>query len=64
MREREIRTPNHNLMFCKAVLTEEGKVMLEFKNGKRSDRLSVEEFFAEINNFAQGCVPKLHIVTE
>lgn len=58
VKEKEIRTPNLNLLLCKIVLTEEGKLMLELKNGKRVEQLSVDAFLAEINDFAQECVTK------
>ena len=62
MREKEIRTPHLNLLLCKAVITDEGKLFLELKNGKRMERLPMEEFLVEINNFTQGQIPKLHMV--
>lgn len=64
MKEKEIRTPNLNLLLCKVILTEEGKVMLEFKNGKRVEQLPMDVFVAEINDFTQECVAKIHITTE
>ena len=59
MMEREIRTPNLNLLLCKLVLTDEGKLVLELKNGKRVEQLPVETLYYEINNFLQGHVPKV-----
>lgn len=64
MKEREIRTPNLNLLFCKAVLTDEGKLVLELKVGKRVERIPVEVLLNELNDFVQGSVPKLHIGIE
>lgn len=62
MREKEIRTPHLNLLFCKAVITDEEKLVLELKNGKRVEQLPMEEFLAEINSFTQGQTPKLHMI--
>ena len=64
MREKEIRTRELNLLFCKMILKEEGKVVLELKHGKRTEQIPIEELVAEINTFTQGCATKLHIVTE
>ena len=64
MREKEIRTRELNLLFCKMILKEEGKVMMELKHGKRTEQIPIEELVAEINTFTQGCATKLHIVTE
>lgn len=61
MREREIRTPSYNLYFCKAIITDDEKLFLEFKNGKRVEQIPGETIIAEINDFMQGCSSKLHI---
>lgn len=63
MREHEIRTPYHNLLFCKVVLTEEKNYVIKFKNGKREEQFPLEDFLAEINNFTQGTMPELYIAT-
>lgn len=64
MMEREIRTPCQKLLFCKLVFTNDRKLVLELKNGKRVEQLPIDVFLNEINNFAQECAPKLHIVVE
>ena len=61
MREREIRTPDYNLLFCKAIITDEGRIFLEHKNGKRMEQIPIEVFLTEINGLIQGCSLKLHI---
>ena len=53
MKEKEIRTPKLNLLLCKLLIMEDGKAMLEFKNGKREERIPVETFIAEVNDFLQ-----------
>ena len=53
MREREIRTPNHKLLIGKLISTENGDIFFEFKSGKRSEQVSVEEISAQINDFIQ-----------
>lgn len=53
MIEKEIRTPQMNLLFCKMIITDEGNKVLEIKNGKRVEQLPVEIFLAEINNYQQ-----------
>ena len=55
MIEREIRTPNLKLLLCKVISTESGNTVLEFKNGKRSEQISVEEFISQINDITQEC---------
>lgn len=64
MREMEIRTPNLNLLFCKVIITESGELVLELKNGKRVERIRLEQFVSEINDFTRGCSTKLNIITE
>ena len=59
MKEREIRTPNLKLLFCKAVLTDEGELVLELKAGKRVERMPVEVLITELNDFAQGSISKI-----
>ncbi len=61
MKEREIRTPSYKLLFCKAIVTEEDKLVLELKNGKRIEQVPAETFFAEINRFMKESASKLHI---
>ena len=61
MREREIRTPDYNLYFCKAIITDDKKLFFEFKNGKRVERIPAETILAEINDFMQECSSELHI---
>lgn len=56
MRVKEIRTPHLNLLICKLVITDEGKMVLEFKNGKRVEQYPVEDFHREINSFKHGYV--------
>jgi len=63
MREHEIRTPLYNLLFCKVVLNEENQLVIETKNGKRTEQFPVEALLAEINSFANGIMPELHIAT-
>ena len=50
------------LLFCKLIITDEGKKVIEIKNGKRVERFPVELFLAEINDFMQEESLKLHIV--
>ena len=64
MKEREIRTPNLNLLFCKVVVTNEGKIFLELKNGKRMEQMPIELFWAEIEDFTKGGMPKVNIAVE
>lgn len=54
MREKEIRTPKLKLLLCKLLVMEDGKAVLEFKNGKREERIPVDAFIAEVNDFVQG----------
>ena len=63
MREHEIRTPHHNLLFCKVVINDDNKLVIETKNGKRVEQFPVEAFLAEINSFTNGVMPELHIAT-
>ena len=63
MREHEIRTPHHNLLFCKVVINDDRKLVIEIKNGKRTEQFPVEAFLAEINCFTNGVMPELHIAT-
>lgn len=62
MKEKEIRTPQFNLLLCKMIMTEERELVLELKNGKRVEQLPLEALLAEINEFMRG--DKLHIVVE
>lgn len=62
MTEKEIRTPKLNLLLCKMIITEERKLVLELKNGKRVEQLPLEAFLAEINAFMHE--DKLHIIVE
>lgn len=62
MKEKEIRTPQFNLLLCKMIMTEERELVLELKNGKRVEQLPLEALLAEFNDFLQG--GKLHIVVE
>lgn len=62
MKEKEIRTPQLNLLLCKIIMTEERELVLELKNGKRVEQLPLEALLAEFNDFLQG--GKLHIVVE
>ena len=55
MRVREIRTLSHNLLVCKIIQTQQGEVVLEVKNGKRTEQLPLDRFLAEINCFTQEC---------
>ena len=64
MREKEIRTPNLNMLLCKLVYTEKGEIVLELKNGKRSEQIAIKAFIEEINDFIQDCASKLHIGIE
>ncbi len=61
MREKEIRTPNLNLLFCKIVVTDEEKIVLELKNGKRMEQVPIDMFLAEIEAFTQGDMSKFNI---
>jgi len=63
MREHEIRTPHHNLLFCKVVISDDKKLVIETKNGKRVEQFPMEAFLAEINSFTNGIMPELHITT-
>lgn len=62
MKEKEIRTPQLNLLLCKIIMTEERELVLEFKNGKRVEQLPLEALLAEINEFMRG--EQLHIIVE
>ena len=64
MKKMEIRTPNLNLLFCKVVVTDEGKIVLELKNGKHMEQMPIEMFLAEIEAFTQGGMPKFNIAVE
>ena len=57
MREYEIRTPHHNLLFCKVVINDDNQLVIETKNGKRVERFPVEVLLAEINSFTNGIKP-------
>lgn len=61
MREYEIRTPKHNLLFCKVVINDDNQLVIETKNGKRVEQFPVEALLAEIKSFANGIMPELHI---
>ncbi|MBR2407842.1 MAG: hypothetical protein IKB07_02685 [Lachnospiraceae bacterium] len=61
MKEKEIRTPKLNLLFCKVIVTAEKKIVLELKNGKRMEQVPIERFLAEIEDFTKGDIPKLDI---
>ena len=63
MREHEIRTPHHSLLFCKVVLNDENQLVIETKSGKRVEQFPVEIFLAEINRFANDIKTELHIAT-
>lgn len=53
MKEKEIRTPKLNLLLCKLLVMDDGKAVLEFKNGKREERIPVDTFIAEVNDFVR-----------
>ena len=54
MREYEIRTPQLNLLICKVILTDDNRLLLEFKNGKRVERMPEEMFWDKIDTFVQN----------
>lgn len=60
IKEQEIRTENLNLLMCKMKLTEDNNLILELKNGKRIENMSLEALVRVINEFT-GHVPSLHI---
>ena len=64
VKEQEIRTTQHNLLFCKMVLLENNRLVLELKNGKRIDYIPLETFVCEVNRFLNGQFPKLHMTVE
>ena len=61
IKEQEIRTKELNLLMCKMKLTEKGQLDFELKNGKRVERISLETFIENVNEFTEGCAPELHI---
>ena len=54
MREYEIRTPQLNLLICKVILTDDNRLLLEFKIGKRVERMPEEMFWDKIDTFVQN----------
>ena len=60
IKEQEIRTENLNLLMCKLLLTEDNTLILELKNGKRTENMSLETLVRVINEFT-GHMPLLHI---
>lgn len=63
VKQQEIRTKQHNLLLCKMVLLEDNHLVLELKNGKRTECISLETFVGEVNRFANGKLLKLHMTT-
>lgn len=61
VKEQEIRTKQHNLLFCKIVLLADNQLVLELKSGKRIDYIPLETFVHEVNRFSDGQLPKLHM---
>jgi len=64
MIEKEIRTPQLNILFCKMIITEEGKIIMELKNGKRVEQVPLEAFLTEVNRLISSEILKLHIAIE
>ena len=63
MREHEIRTPHHNLLFCIAMINDESQPVLEMKHGKRVEQFLITDFIAELNSFFKGSMPEFYIAT-
>ncbi|MBR2407844.1 MAG: hypothetical protein IKB07_02695 [Lachnospiraceae bacterium] len=64
VREQEIRTKQHNLLFCKMVLLEDNHLVLELKSGKRTECIPLETFVHEVNRFTNGQFPQLHMTVK
>lgn len=61
VKEQEIRTKCLRLLMCKVKLEDDGQLVLETKNGKRTECLGLNEFIEYINNFTENNVPQLYI---
>ena len=64
VKEQEIRTKQHNLLFCKMVLMEDNQLVLELKSGKRRDYIPLEAFIHEVNRFSNGQIPQLYMTVQ
>ena len=64
VKEQEIRTKQHNLLFCKMVLLEDNQLVLELKSGKRIDYIPLETFVHEVNRFSNGQIPQLYMAVK
>lgn len=49
-KELEVRTKEHKMLMCMAKCMETGESVLEVKNGKRTDWISLEQFLEEISH--------------
>ena len=55
MKEKDIRTKELNLLMCKMKLTDDHRVLLEIKNGKRTESIPLDYFLQVVNEFAESC---------
>lgn len=61
MRETDVRTPKLDLQMCKMILTDDNRLLFEFKKGKRCECLSWESLNQKINEFTEGKIPIITI---
>jgi len=60
----EIRTKQFNLLMCILRHSENEEVLLELKNGKRTECISLQEFISTVNDFVGNSTYKIKIVTK
>ena len=62
-KELEFRDKGYKLLWFKIILSNDYKVYITFKNGKRIAEYSLEDFVAEVNHLLDGTKIKLKIET-
>lgn len=62
-KELEFRDKCYKLLWFKIILSNDYKVYITFKNGKRVAEYSLEDFVAEVNHLLDGTKIKLKIET-
>ena len=62
-KELEFRDKGYKLLWFKIILSNDYKVYITFKNGKRIAEYSLEDFVTEINQLLEGAKIKLKIET-